>query len=66
MTAPTTAMVLAAGLGVSVLLMGLAAGVLARILERQRWVAWVGLVIVMYVALHMIWTGGHEVATAVR
>ena len=54
--------VLAAGLGVSVLLMGVAAGVLARILERQRWVAWVGLAIVLYVALHMIWTGAHEVA----
>ena len=54
--------VLAAGLAVSVLLMGIAAGVLARILERQRWIAWVGLAIVLYVALHMIWDGAHEVA----
>ncbi len=57
--------VLAAGLGVSVLLMGVAAGVLARVLERQRWIAWVGLAIVLYVALHMVWDGAHEVAHAI-
>jgi len=56
--------VLAAGLTVSVVLMGIAAGVLARILERQRWIAWVGLLIVLYVALHMIWQGGWAVAEA--
>src|SRR5471030_957838 len=49
--------VLAAGLTISVVLMGIAAGVLARILERQRWIAWLGLLIVLYVALHMIWAG---------
>lgn len=58
--------VLAAGLTFSVVLMGVAAGVLARVLQRQRWIAWVGLAIVLYVALHMIWTGAHEVVTAVR
>lgn len=57
--------VLAAGLTISVVLMGIAAGVLARILERQRWIAWVGLAIVFYVALHMIWGGAHEVAHAI-
>ena len=56
--------VLAAGLTISVVLMGIAAGVLARILERQRWIAWAGLVIVLYVALHMIWQGGWEIARA--
>jgi YjbE family integral membrane protein len=56
--------VLAAGLTISVVLMGIAAGVLARILERQRWIAWVGLLIVLYVALHMIWAGVWEVARA--
>jgi YjbE family integral membrane protein len=56
--------VLAAGLTISVVLMGIAAGVLARILERQRWIAWVGLLIVLYVALHMIWQGGWAVAEA--
>jgi YjbE family integral membrane protein len=57
--------VLAAGLTISVVLMGIAAGVLARILERQRWIAWAGLLIVLYVALHMIWAGSWEVAHAV-
>ena len=54
--------VLVSGLLLSVGLMGLAAGLIARLLERYRWVAWVGLLIVLYVALNMIWHGGHEVA----
>jgi YjbE family integral membrane protein len=57
--------VLAAGLSISVVLMGLAASALAHILERQRWIAWVGLAIVLYVALHMIWDGARAVAGAV-
>ncbi len=57
--------VLAAGLTISVVLMGIAAGLLARVLERQRWIAWVGLGIVLYVALHMIWQGARAVAGAV-
>jgi YjbE family integral membrane protein len=56
--------VLTAGLAISVVLMGIAAGVLARMLERQRWIAWAGLAIVLYVALHMIWDGAHAVARA--
>jgi YjbE family integral membrane protein len=57
--------VLAAGLLLSVALMGIAAGLIAKLLERQRWIAWVGLLIVLYVAVMMIWHGGHEVAGAV-
>ena len=57
--------VLAVGLTISVVLMGIAAGVLARILERQRWIAWVGLLTVLFVALRMIWAGSLEVAGAV-
>lgn len=57
--------VLTAGLVLSVGLMGLAAGLIARLLERHRWIAWVGLAIVLYVALTMIWHGGHEVAGAI-
>jgi YjbE family integral membrane protein len=56
--------VLVTGLLVSVGLMGLAAGLIARLLERHRWIAWVGLLIVLYVAVTMIWHGGHEVAGA--
>ncbi|HEX3575885.1 MAG TPA: YjbE family putative metal transport protein [Rhodopila sp.] len=57
--------VLVAGLLLSVALMGLAAGLIARLLERHRWVAWIGLAIVLYVALTMIWHGSHEVARAI-
>jgi YjbE family integral membrane protein len=57
--------VLVCGLLLSVGLMGLAAGLIARLLERYRWIAWVGLMIVLYVALNMIWHGGHEVAEAI-
>ncbi|WP_158922906.1 YjbE family putative metal transport protein [Acidisphaera sp. S103] len=57
--------VLVAGLLLSVGLMGLAAGLIARLLERHRWIAWIGLLIVLYVAVTMIWHGGHEVAGAI-
>jgi YjbE family integral membrane protein len=53
--------VLVIGLAVSVVLMGVAASLIASLLERHRWIAWVGLYIVLYVALKMIWDGGHEV-----
>jgi YjbE family integral membrane protein len=54
--------VLVSGLAVSVVLMGLAAGLVAKLLERYRWIAWVGLAIVLYIALKLIWEGGHDVA----
>ena len=53
--------VLVVGLALSVGLMGLAAGLLVRLLERYRWIAWIGLLIVVVVALRMIAEGGHEV-----
>ncbi len=54
--------VLAVGLVLSVLLMGLAAQAIAGLLERWRWLAWVGLAIVFWVALRLIWDGGLDVA----
>ncbi|MDA8229897.1 MAG: YjbE family putative metal transport protein [Magnetospirillum sp.] len=51
--------VLAAGLGLSVGLTGLAANLVARLLNRHRWLAYFGLAIVLYVSLRMIWDGGH-------
>ena len=57
--------VLVAGLAISVALMGLAAQLIARLLQRFRWIAWAGLLIVLYVAVKMIWEGTAEVATAV-
>jgi YjbE family integral membrane protein len=50
------------GLALSVVLMGFAASLLARLLDRQRWIAYVGLAIIFYVALDMIWRGSQEVA----
>ncbi len=55
------AWVLVAGLGLSVLLMGIAANGIASILAKRRWLAWVGLVTVLYVALRMIWRGSLQV-----
>jgi YjbE family integral membrane protein len=49
------------GLGLSIVLMGVAASLIARLLDRQRWIAYVGLAIILYVALDMIWRGAHEV-----
>ncbi len=58
--------VLAIGLLLSVVLMGVAANILANLLERYRWIAWVGLLVVLYVAVAMIWDGAFDVAEAVR
>ncbi len=54
--------IMAAGLALSVLLMGIAAELLARILERHRWIAWLGLATVVYVAITMVIAGSHEVS----
>jgi predicted tellurium resistance membrane protein TerC len=53
------------GLLIGVLLMALAAELVARVIERHRWLAWAGLLMVVYVALHMIWEGSHQVAAAI-
>jgi YjbE family integral membrane protein len=57
--------VLVVGLGVSVLLMGVAARLVAGLLERNRWLAWAGLAVVLLVAGRLIWEGTHEVARAI-
>ncbi len=57
--------VLAIGLVLSIALMGLAATFVARLLNRHRWIAYVGLAIIVYVALRMIWEGWHQVSPAV-
>ena len=49
------------GLVLSIALMGLAASFIAKLLNRYRWIAYIGLAIVLYVALHMIWDGGRSV-----
>lgn len=54
-------LILAFGLVLSVLLMGLAATFIARLLHAHRWIAYIGLLIILFVSLRMIWDGGWEV-----
>jgi YjbE family integral membrane protein len=55
--------VLIIGLLLSVALMGLAANFIARYIDRYRWIAWIGLVVIVWVAVRMIYDGfvDHEV-----
>jgi len=57
--------VMVVGLLISVTLMAVAATALASIIQKHKWVTWLGLAMVTYVALTMIWHGGHEVFAAV-
>jgi YjbE family integral membrane protein len=52
--------VLAFGLLLSIALMGVAANLVARLLQKHRWIAYVGLAIIFYVACEMIYRGAHE------
>lgn len=54
--------ILIVGLIVAVALMGVAANVIAKYIERYRWIGWIGLAVIVYVAFKMIWEGSHEVA----
>ncbi|HWE17781.1 MAG TPA: TerC family protein [Hyphomicrobiaceae bacterium] len=56
--------VLVIGLTIAVVLMAVAASYIARLLARFPWLTWVGLVIVLYVAIEMMWRGSLEVACA--
>jgi YjbE family integral membrane protein len=57
--------VLVVGLAISVVLMGVAASLIARLLDRHRWIAWLGLLVILYVALKMIVEGTEQVTHAV-
>jgi YjbE family integral membrane protein len=48
------------GLVLSVLLMGAASTVVASLLHRYRWIAWLGLLIILFVAVRMIYAGADE------
>jgi YjbE family integral membrane protein len=50
------------GLALSVSLMGLAANFVARLVQRFQWIAWIGLVVILFVAGRMIWDGWWQVA----
>ena len=56
-----TAMVI--GLSLSVILMGIGATLIAKLLMKHHWIGYIGLVLIVYVAAAMIWRGGHELAS---
>lgn len=56
--------VLFVGLAFSVTLIGLAANLVARLIQRYHWIAWAGLVMILWVALRMIWEGWFQIAGA--
>jgi YjbE family integral membrane protein len=53
--------VLAVGLILSIALMGLAASLIAKFLQKMPWISYAGLIIIIYVALRMVWFGGMEI-----
>jgi YjbE family integral membrane protein len=57
--------IMAFGLLLSVALMGVAADLLGRVLQKQRWIAYAGLAIILYVAFEMIWRGSLELAPVI-
>jgi predicted tellurium resistance membrane protein TerC len=52
--------VLAFGLLLSVALMGIAANLLGRLIQTHRWIAYLGLAVILYVACEMIYRGALE------
>lgn len=53
------------GLALSVTLMGLAANLVAKIIQQYHWISWIGLVLILYVSVKMIWDGWEQVARVV-
>ena len=49
------------GLALSIALMGVAASFIARLLQKHRWIAYLGLAVILYVALEMVYRGAHEI-----
>jgi YjbE family integral membrane protein len=58
--------VLVFGLALSIALMGLAASMIARLLQHHRWIAYLGLAVILYVALDMMVRGAQELRPVVR
>ncbi len=52
------------GLALSVVLMGVASSFIAQLLHRFRWIAWVGLVVILYVAIRMVYEGADQLLMA--
>jgi len=58
--------VLVVGLVLSIAFMGIAATLISRMLNRYAWIGYVGLAVIVYVAIQMIWEGAVEVLPLVR
>jgi YjbE family integral membrane protein len=56
-------LILIFGLGLSIALMGFAANFIANLLQKHRWIAYVGLLIILYVAFDMCYRGAQEMAS---
>ncbi|HWJ99873.1 MAG TPA: TerC family protein [Xanthobacteraceae bacterium] len=54
--------ILVTGLALAIIMMALIASWLAKLLGRYHWITWIGLLVILQVALDMIWDGSHEVA----
>jgi YjbE family integral membrane protein len=54
--------ILVIGLAIAIVLMAVAANYIAKLLATYPWISWIGLAIIVYVALQMSWTGTHDVA----
>jgi YjbE family integral membrane protein len=59
-------LILAFGLLLSICLMGVAAHFIGRLLQNHRWIAYVGLAIILYVACEMIYRGAYELKTVIN
>jgi YjbE family integral membrane protein len=55
-------LVLVIGLSIAIILMAVASNYIAKLLGRYPWIAWVGLLIILYVALDMIYRDSHQIA----
>lgn len=57
-------LVLVIGLAVAIVLMAIASTYIAKLLARYPWIAWLGLIIILYVAIDMIYRDSHRIACA--
>lgn len=54
-------LVLVIGLGIAIVLMAVASAFIAKLLVKYPWISWLGLLVIVWVALDMIYRGSHEV-----
>lgn len=56
--------ILVVGLTIAIVFMALLSAYIAGLLARYPWISWIGLAIILYVALEMVWTGTHQIGCA--